>query len=416
MKLKILIVKFSDASRAPRVLSQLEFLKGTEAEITVAAHGNSPGYGVSFHQLRKPYGGMIKKLKQFLQLLGWYRIVQLFFVAEYLDLKKLAASIKVSKKSKNASSAFDLVIVHDPFPLAFILNLFPGAKIHVDLHEYTPGQISKSNFLKYRVFQKYSIWICRKYLKYGDYFTTVCKPISRLYEKQIGIKSEVIYNIPSAMKTQKICDLSSDRRFVHHGVGTPERGAHKLVEFARYLPEGQSLTLILVTPTVSSKIYVGELQRKVKAENLPVFFERPVASLQITKKLSEYDVFVYLLEDSTINHRLAMPNKFFEAIHAGLPVAIGPSEAMAEVVNEFAIGVVADTFDPKDLANKVSNISLDEWKDMRENLSKCSEKYSFVANKEAFLSYLKPVLGASVAQRRSSTDENTVSAYDREFA
>jgi glycosyltransferase involved in cell wall biosynthesis len=54
---------------------------------------------------------------------------------------------------------------------------------------------------------------------------------------------------------------------------------------------------------------------------------------------------------------MALPNKFFEFIMAGLAVAIGPSPAMAAIVNRYDLGVVADTFDPRALADRLNALT-----------------------------------------------------------
>jgi hypothetical protein len=66
--------------------------------------------------------------------------------------------------------------------------------------------------------------------------------------------------------------------------------------------------------------------------------------------LNQCDVGHFLLSPVNFNHEHALPNKFFEFIQARLAVAIGPSPEMARIVNEYSLGVIADSFEPKALA------------------------------------------------------------------
>src|SRR4029077_5284487 len=59
---------------------------------------------------------------------------------------------------------------------------------------------------------------------------------------------------------------------------------------------------------------------------------------------------VSLLEDSCENHRLALPNKLFEYIAAGLPVVVGDLPEAAKLVRERRVGWCADPADPGSVA------------------------------------------------------------------
>jgi glycosyltransferase involved in cell wall biosynthesis len=63
---------------------------------------------------------------------------------------------------------------------------------------------------------------------------------------------------------------------------------------------------------------------------------------------------------------IALPNKFFEFIAAGLAVCIGPSLSMAEIVNQYGCGVVAASFEPAVLAGVLNQTTAVEWDEMRQ--------------------------------------------------
>jgi len=53
----------------------------------------------------------------------------------------------------------------------------------------------------------------------------------------------------------------------------------------------------------------------------------------------------------------ALPNKLFEFIQARLAVIIGPSLDMADIVNEFNCGFVADDFNPKAMTRLLNDLT-----------------------------------------------------------
>jgi glycosyltransferase involved in cell wall biosynthesis len=56
------------------------------------------------------------------------------------------------------------------------------------------------------------------------------------------------------------------------------------------------------------------------------------------------------------NHEMALPNKLFEIMHAGLPMAASNVRTMAAFVREHRLGEVFDAGDPVDLARAVRTL------------------------------------------------------------
>lgn len=65
-----------------------------------------------------------------------------------------------------------------------------------------------------------------------------------------------------------------------------------------------------------------------------VTFLDPVAPDQIMPKIASFDMGIYLLQPTNYNSSIALPNKLFDFIHAGLAVCVGPSPGMAAFVRE----------------------------------------------------------------------------------
>jgi glycosyltransferase involved in cell wall biosynthesis len=98
--------------------------------------------------------------------------------------------------------------------------------------------------------------------------------------------------------------------------------------------------------------YAEQLERL--AEQLGVsgrtHFHPPVALAELLSYTHQADVGVSLLVDSCENHRLALPNKLFEYLAAGLPVVVSDLPEMRRLVTERGVGWVTDSSDPADIA------------------------------------------------------------------
>jgi glycosyltransferase involved in cell wall biosynthesis len=76
----------------------------------------------------------------------------------------------------------------------------------------------------------------------------------------------------------------------------------------------------------------------------------PVPPDGLLSYTAQGDVGVSLLEDSCDNHRMALPNKLFEYVAAGLPVVVADLPEAATLVRERGIGWCADPADVESVA------------------------------------------------------------------
>jgi glycosyltransferase involved in cell wall biosynthesis len=72
-----------------------------------------------------------------------------------------------------------------------------------------------------------------------------------------------------------------------------------------------------------------------------VHFLDPVPPDQLLDYTASATVGVTLLEDTCLNHRLALPNKLFEYLMAGIPVLASDLPELNKVVSQFDVGRLA---------------------------------------------------------------------------
>jgi glycosyltransferase involved in cell wall biosynthesis len=133
---------------------------------------------------------------------------------------------------------------------------------------------------------------------------------------------------------------------LHQGAVAAGRGCETLLRALDLLPEAHLLYLGAEGP-------YAEHLRAIAAERgvgARTHLLGPVPPQALLSHTAQADVGASLLEDNCENHRLALPNKLFEYVAAGLPVVVADLPEAAKLVRERGIGWCADPADPGSVA------------------------------------------------------------------
>lgn len=337
---KILIISFSVIHSDPRVMRQICLLE-SRYTITVAGFGQNPDAAVEFIDLTRPLTSLLTKVRWGVKLLLG------FFESYYWNRVEVR-----SAQEKINGLMFDLVIANDISALPLALRLAAGRPVLMDAHEYSPREFD-DKWMWRLLFGRYHHDLCRRYLQRAAGMVTVCQGIADEYARHYGVAPEVVHNAPLDQKLAPSPVQSGQVRLVHHGAAIRSRHLETMIEVMKYLDGRFSLDFMLVE---SDPAYMRDLRRHAAADER-IRFIPAVPMGEICSTLNKYDVGIYLLPPVNFNHEHALPNKFFEFIQARLAVAIGPSPEMARIVRAFGCGVVADSFDPRELAGVISKVS-----------------------------------------------------------
>jgi hypothetical protein len=337
---RILIISFSLIRSDPRVMRQVRLLE-MNYRVTVSGFGPRPDADIEFIEIEKPR-------VSFLQNAIWaMKLFSRLFDSYYWNLPQVRNGFKAMR-----GRDFDLLIANDIAALPLALRLAGKAPVLVDAHEYSPREFD-DRWLWRLLFAPYHEVLCSRYLPQAAAMTTVCKGIADEYAKEYGVTAGVVFNAPLEQGLEPSPGLPGRIRLIHHGSAIRSRHLGAMVEMMRHLDDKFTLDFMLVE---TDPVYMAEL-RDMAREDQRVRFVEPVAMPEICRRLNQYDVGIYLLPPVNFNHEHALPNKFFEFIQARLAVAIGPSPEMTRIVNEYSLGVIAASFEPKALAAALDQLT-----------------------------------------------------------
>jgi glycogen(starch) synthase len=134
---------------------------------------------------------------------------------------------------------------------------------------------------------------------------------------------------------------------LHQGAPAPSRGCEVMIDAVAHL-DGVHLAF-LGDPEPG---YWRQLQAMIDGCGAGARIHRlPSIPLEeLLASTAEADVGVTLLQDTCENHRLALPNKLFEYIAAGVPVVASALPEMARLIDAYGVGWSVAPDDPVALA------------------------------------------------------------------
>ena len=347
MKKKICIISLSKINIDGRVLRQIDFLSQL-FNIAVIGFGKCPE---KF---------LLKQNIQWLELSEtdnpFFRILSTLF-SRFIMIPLFPKKHKATKIARNIKCDAYLANNWDALPAAAIAAEKFSSKVVLDIHEsYDAWYWGFNKSIIKKIFKKYS--------KNVHASTTVVKALAYQHNK-FGFNPIVIRNIPilETSITDKKPTNPNKIRLISHGVASHSRRTDILIQALALSDHRYELHLMF---TNINSPYVKKL-KKLAAETAAdrVFFHPPCAPHEIVDKISLYDIGFFPLFPTNYNYLIALPNKLFEFISAGLAICIGPSSSMAEIVNEFNCGLVAENFHPKTIADLLNRTSAEQWNEMK---------------------------------------------------
>jgi glycosyltransferase involved in cell wall biosynthesis len=308
-----------------------------------------------------------------------------FFESYYWGRPEVKACLQALGGEK-----FDLIIVNDIPALPLGLRIAGGAPVLLDAHEYSPTEFEDRLIWRLRI-GRYYRYICRFFLPRATAMTTVCTGVADEYRRNFGITASVIENAPLRQDLVPSSLVPGSIRLVHHGAAIRSRRLELMIDVIKRTDQRFSLDFMLVG---NDARYLQDLRDRASGEPR-IRFLPPVAMPDICTATNGYDMGLFLLPPVNFNYRFALPNKLFEFIQARLAVAIGPSPEMARVVRAHGVGVVAESFEPADLAEVLNGLTEEDVMRYKQASHIAADKLCFKAAADRLLTLIDGLMQPS---------------------
>lgn len=339
---RILCISFSHFLADSRVLRQLGVLERF-GDVTTIGYGEAPP-GVTEHleipadlpSLPQTVGGVAK-----LAVRAYGSVV--------FDAPAVKRAIELIGDRR-----FDLVVANEARALPLAHRVAAGAPVWGDMHEWAPQE--RTHVLSWRLLvAPFMTWVCREYLPRTEAVSTINGSIAELYEREFGVSSRVVRNAID-LRPLGPTPVDPDRiRLVHSGGAVPGRSIETLIEATKRLDERFTLDLYLVKARGSDAYWQSLVDAAATSDRINV--HDPVPPAELPSVLNAYDVGVFVLPPRTMNHRLMLPNKFFDMVQARLALVFSTAVETDALIERYRLGRISPGFGVDELVETLSGLT-----------------------------------------------------------
>jgi len=301
----------------------------------------------------------------------------------------------------------DVYHCHDlkALPIGYLICRFRRAKLIYDSHELWSDSAYRLAHSRVR------FWLARKVehflVRRVDSIITVSNSIADYIVQQDGTaRPIVIRNVPYLQKIQRTNLLreslglvADERKIVLYQGGIFQgRG---LAEVIRAMEHVENAILILMGDGPLREPLKGlchELQLSDR-----VFFHEAVPPQELLRYTAGADVGVAPTQNVSLSYYFSLPNKLFEYLAAGLPVAVSNFPEMAPIVTRYKVGELFDPEDPTSIAEAINSILVDprKYTIYQKNIEMAIEENHWGKEQERLLELYEGLVGAAKSRWRA---------------
>lgn len=133
---------------------------------------------------------------------------------------------------------------------------------------------------------------------------------------------------------------------------TTSRGIEETLDALALLPDSIHFVLL----GYGEADYLATLHTRIEALRITarVHFVGAVPSDQVSAALADADLSVVFVRPICLSYEFSLPNKLFESIHAGLPIAAADLPDTAAIVREHGVGEIFEVDNPDQIARAMA--------------------------------------------------------------
>ncbi len=283
---------------------------------------------------------------------------------------------------------------------AYLAARLTGAKVVYDSHELFSERNTayKEGFLIKTALKVQERFLARRV----DKVITVNRSIALELQERYGMRETpaVVMNCPNVEimteRTRLLRDMlalpDETQIILYIGGITFNRGLEQTIESLTFNPRPVFVMLGPGKPAFIEHLRAHAIRHGVGDR---VIFAPAVPHTDVAKFASSADVSVAPIQNVCLSYYYCSPNKLFESIMAGLPVAASDFPEMRAVIEADQVGAVFDPANPREIAEAIRTILEDRtaYDAMRKNAYAAAHKYSWEKESGRLLELYRDLTG-----------------------
>ena len=266
----------------------------------------------------------------------------------------------------------------ESLPAAFILSRLHKAKLVYDCSDLALVAAETVHIKGWRhgLLKKYEGYLSRR----SNAILVVSEPMVGYMVDLYQVKPPVVISnfpyrvnrLPEVSYMHQALGLpESDKLILYLGGIRPGRALDSLIESISYLDEGH-----LVILGYGTREGLQQMARRFGVEEL-VRFLPPVPPEDVIAWASGAHVGVHPMQAYCFNQEIALPNKIFQYLMAGLPAVVTRGTEMAKLIETHRAGVICDPDNPRDMARAIREVlEAPNYPDMRRRARESALRFS----------------------------------------
>lgn len=281
-------------------------------------------------------------------------------------------------KRMNGICAIDLDTI---LPCLFISRLKRIPRIY-DAHEYFTEM--KEVHTRPRV-QKFWLRIERYCVPKFKYGYTVSEGLANEFERKYQRHYKIVRNLPVLKPLERV--EKKEKFLVYQGAVNESRGFEYLIPAMKSIPyklvvcgDGnfmQQLKKLIADNKVEEKV---ELRGMMLPQDLRTVAQQATLGMGLAEK-------------EGLNQLHALPNKFLDYMHAGLPQIAMNFPEYQKINNQYKISVLLDKLDVNEIAETINSVMGNDvlLNEMHENALKAREIYCWQKEQQILINFYKEI-------------------------
>jgi len=267
------------------------------------------------------------------------------------------------------------------------ISRLKNTKLVYDSHEYFTESVYKKSSRK--IWEKLENYLFPKLKN----VITVNDSIKKIYEEKFHVPITVIRNVPYQFvkkETGLNAVLPENKKLlIIQGMGLNEnRGMEEAVEMMQFLPD-EFILFFIGNGTILNRLKqrVSELKLEPKVTFIDAL---PYAQMMEYTKHAFLGLIFEKIKVSD-EHRFSLPNKFFDYLHAGIPVLSSKAIEIKRIIEQYEAGDFIDDFNPKAIAEKIISISnnVPEYERWKHNTVNASAALNWENEEAVLINFMK---------------------------